>query len=137
MNFMSEAFRGPIERAPIAHTDLALRMATNGNKVAQAEGLMASRLSRIRAANTKIAGFETLTGRHLAIQRPDRSINIWTEDLSGPEVFRNFERYPAARSRHSNLAAQAPRVAAGRPARLWHLESIADVAALLDWYECT
>lgn len=104
-------------------------------KVAQAEALIASRLSPIRAANAKIAGFETPTGRHLAIQRPDRSINIWTEDLSGPEAFRNFERYSAARPRHSNLAAHAPRVAAGRPARLWRLESTADVAALLDWYE--
>ena len=104
-------------------------------QVAQAEALIASRLSPIRPANAKIAAFQTPTGRHLAIQRPDRSINIWTEDFAGPETFRNFERYSAARSRHSNLAAHAPRVAAGRPARLWRLETTADVAALLDWYE--
>lgn len=104
-------------------------------KVAQAEAEIASRLSRIRDGNDKIAGFETPRARHLALQRTGQSIRIWTEDLDSPTIRFDYESYSPTRSRHSNLTAQAPRVAHGRAARCWRLDSVADVKDLLDWYE--
>ena len=103
--------------------------------VDQAEGVIAQRLARLKPGNSKVAGFETRLGRHLAIQRDVQCLNVWTEDLDAPAHIADHERYHAQRARHSNLSSQAPRLANGTHARLWRLADINQLVALLDWYE--
>lgn len=104
------------------------------HKASLAEKLIADRLTRIAAGTKKVAGFETHKGRHIAIERDNKVITIWTEDLDTPLSLGAFQRYPATKPRHSNLAAQARRVSFGQPARKWQFEDLDRVQALLDWY---
>lgn len=104
------------------------------HKIVLAEQLLADCLVRIRSGNKKMAGFQTRHGRHLALERGTRKINIWTEDIPSPTSLGTFEHYAASRPRHSNLAAQANRVAHGRSAKRWQFEDGDSIKALLDWY---
>jgi hypothetical protein len=119
-----------VDGKPAAHR----RIATASASVGQAESIIASRLERIKPGNKKVAGFQTKGGRHLALQRDVQGINIWTEDLDPPEQIAPCERYAAHRHRHSNLTSQASRVATGKPARLWRLENMSQLEALMAWY---
>lgn len=102
--------------------------------VAQAEAIIVRGLSRIKPASKKVAGFQTVRGWHLTLQRDVQGIQVWTEDLDPPESIAPCELYEAHRSRHSNLASHAPRVATGRPARKWRLENAMQLEALISWY---
>jgi hypothetical protein len=115
----------PLVRRPIASLPAS---------ISQAELLIASRFERIRQGSKKMAGFQTRLGRHLALQLDVQTINVWTEDLDASEQFAPCERYAANRSRHSNLASQAPRVATGKAARLWRLDNATQLEALMAWY---
>lgn len=53
--------------------------------VAQAEAIIVRGLSRITPASKKMAGFQTVRGRHLTLQRDVQGIQVWTEDLDPPE----------------------------------------------------
>jgi hypothetical protein len=114
----------PVHR-PIAATSASVK---------QAELLIASRFERIKRGSKKVVGFQTELGRHLALQLDVQSISVWTEDLDPPEQFASYERYAPTRSRHSNLASQAPRVATGKAARLWKLNDATQLEALMAWY---
>lgn len=100
----------------------------------QAEAIIANKLEPIKPGNEKIVGFQTKSGRQLALQRDVQRINVWTEDLDSPEQIAPYERYSADRSRHSNLASHAPRLATGNEARLWRPESGSQLQALVTWY---
>jgi len=100
----------------------------------RAEREVARRLERIRNPTTKIAGFETRSGRHLAVDLTVQGVQIWTEDVPGRPLIGRVERYPASRTRNSNLNAQAPRVGRDKPAVVWKLEPH-ELAPLLDWYD--
>jgi hypothetical protein len=103
--------------------------------VQQAEALIAARLERIRRPTVKIAGFQTPSGRQLAIQRDALGIQVWAEDVAIPSGFDAVPiRYAATRPRHSNLASQAPRVATGSEAILWKLATLGELERLLAWY---
>lgn len=103
--------------------------------VSQAEALIASKLPRIRQRSAKIAGFETPSGRHLALQRDVQGIQIWTEAVTAPPgIVTPAQQYSANRPRHSNLASQASRVATGREAQLWKPATIGELEDLLAWY---
>lgn len=102
--------------------------------VSQAESIVANRFERIKAGNKKVAGFQTKLGRHLALQRDVQIVNLWTEDLAPPEHIASCERYAAHRPRHSNLTSQAPRVAIGKAARLWRIQNVDQLEALMAWY---
>ena len=100
----------------------------------RAERLLASRLERLKSPTSKIAGFNTPTGHHLAIQRDCASIRVWTEDLDFPAGLGTFRPYSPSTPRHSNLDANAPRCALGRAARLWEIEGLHRLERLVDWY---
>lgn len=103
--------------------------------VQQAEALIAARLERTRRPTVKIAGFQTPSGRQLAIQRDALGIQVWTESVAIPSASDTAPiPYAANRPRHSNLASQAPRVATGREANLWKLSTIGELERLLAWY---
>jgi len=102
--------------------------------LARAEAIIEAQFDRIKAGNKKVAGFQTPLGRHLAIQRDVQSINVWTEDVEPTHHLANFQRYPAGRTRHSNLTAQAPRVANGKNDRLWKRKDTGQLEALPIWY---
>lgn len=102
--------------------------------VRQAEAAIAASLPPIRNGSIKLAGYETPGGRHLAIDRAVQGIQIWTEDLPDQPPLGSVIRYPASRSRHSNLTSQAPRLATGKNALLWKLQP-EDLDALLHWYK--
>lgn len=120
--------------APTTSYSRSSKVAVISASVAQAEATIVSRLERIKPGNGKLVGFQTNYGRHLALQRDVRCINVWTEDLAAPQQFAPFERYPAHRSRHSNLASQAPRLGTGNDARKWRLENTEQLEALVAWY---
>ena len=101
----------------------------------QAETIVASTFERIRAPTSKIAGFQTTKGRHLALDLTVQGIQVWTEAVPGGErVGLPTRRYEASRTRNSNLQGQAPRLATGREALLWRLETTDQLKELLAWY---
>lgn len=102
--------------------------------VLQAEEMIAAMFRPIRSGSDKVAGYETNSGRHLAIDRKTQRIQIWTEAVDGRPPLGTVALYPASRPRHSNLAAQAPRVATGREALLWKLDP-SELPTLLQWYQ--
>jgi len=99
-----------------------------------AEQEVARLLRRIKNPTTKIAGFETPAGRHLALDRTVQGVQVWTEDLPGRPALGRVVRYPAKKSRNSNLQSQANRLATGRDAIMWKLEP-AELMPLLAWYQ--
>jgi len=97
----------------------------------QALAQAASRFKQIRPSTTKVAGFETASGRHLAvIKTVQGNVQIWIEDVAGrPQLGAQRRTKP----RHSNLMAQAPRVGRRTAAVKWLLAPT-EVAAALEWY---
>ncbi|MFC4861233.1 AAA family ATPase [Pseudomonas sp. MAHUQ-62] len=73
----------------------------------------------VKPATVKIAGFQTHDGRQLAVE-PGRKPALFLEPgdwLAEAESFLPaIEHYPAERTRHSGLEANAPRLWLGRPA---------------------
>lgn len=120
----------PDNKAPPAYRSTGAASAS----VKQAESLICSRFERIKRGSKKVVGFQTKLGRHLALQLDMQSINVWTEDLNPPNQIASCERYAPNRSRHSNLASQAPRVGNGKAARLWRLKDTTQLEALMAWY---
>ena len=112
------------------------RSRTTGSSasVCQAEEMITAIFQPIRRGTDKIAGYETNSGRHLAIDRKTQRIQIWTEAVDELPMLGTAVPYPASRPRHSNLASQAPRVAAGRNALLWKLDP-SELPAFLQWYQ--
>lgn len=108
---------------------------TTSNIVAKAEIILASRFQRTRRPNAKVAGFQTDSGRQLAIERNLRGITIWTERMGGTMSEKNdVEHYSPSRTRHSNLQAHAPRLYTGNSATKWNLPDLASIEDLMRWY---
>lgn len=102
--------------------------------VRQAEEKIAAIFRATRRGTDKISGYETNSGRHLAIDRKAQRIQIWTEAVDKRPPLGTVVLYSASRPRHSNLASQAPRVATGREALLWNLEP-SELPTFLEWYQ--
>ena len=86
------------------------------------------------AALTKyIAVWPTPVGRTLALQLEQASVRIWTE-IAPPEGLGRTIHYGPTESRHSNLSANAPSLAAPRPAWMTVVESRAGLEQMLAWY---
>ena len=137
-------FAAPVQRSPQsspvtsavpAPSTVPHPEAPASQTVSQAEALIAAKLERIKPGNKKVAGFQTALGRHLAIQRDVQCINVWTEDVPAIDTDATCERYPAQRRRHSNLDAQAPRVANGRNALLWRVRDTDQLTDLIAHYD--
>lgn len=92
----------------------------------------------VKPATKKKAGYELPDGRQLAINRESITPSLFLEpgqwqDLIG-QTLGKLEFYPAERTRHSGLQANAPRLCTGHPAVLVTVESEEHFKVLLDAY---
>ena len=83
--------------------------------------------------------FRTSKGRHLALNRVNAGIDVWTEPVwekasAGFQSMRK-KRYAATESRISTLGANAPRLAKGEVADYWRFPTLGDLTAFVDWYK--
>ena len=97
-----------------------------------------SDIKPVKPATKKKAGYELPDGRQLAINRESITPSMFLEpgrwqDLIG-QTLGKLEFYPADRTRHSGLQANAPRLCTGHPAVLVTVESEEHFKVLLDAY---
>ncbi len=88
--------------------------------VAQAERFFAQsgHFSPIKPPTDKIAGYQSKGGRQVALLRENAKVTLFMSDgawLSAAPLLMEVDRYPAQRSRNSNLAANAPMLRVGYP----------------------
>lgn len=101
----------------------------------QAEATLSSLFDPIGSTTKYIQAFRTRRGRELAIERSRDGIYLWTEQADDrPPTLPMPEPYPAGRSRNSNLAPNAKRLAPERPVYYWRLESTQELLELCTWY---
>ncbi len=91
----------------------------------------------VKPATVKMAGFQTHDGRQLALE-PGRKPALFLEPgdwmAEAKSFLPDWETYPAERTRHSGLEANAPRLWLGSPAILVSLPSEEVFQALLGLY---
>lgn len=89
-----------------------------------------------RAPTQRKAGFAAPNGRQMALDRSGNAVRLYLEPgpWLRPGVILRRE-YTEHDSRSSNLAAQAPAVATGKPAHLVQVESLAALEALCNAYD--
>lgn len=99
----------------------------------------AERFEPIKSATDKIAGFTTGEGRQVALLVDNKAARLWLEPGPWLEAVKSqmkeIDQYPADRSRNSNLTANAPRLAYGRPAVCLTVPTRAALLALFDAYD--
>ncbi|MFC3147244.1 hypothetical protein [Piscinibacterium candidicorallinum] len=108
----------------------------------EAEALLASRLKRLREPTTKLAAFETVRGRQLALARERMGeIYIWVEaigaDVTGVEI--NNQKHPGMpyapeQPRSSAVNTQCSRLREGCTAYYLRCETLGALERFLDWY---
>lgn len=97
------------------------------------------RFQPIKNATDKIAGFVTGEGRHVALAVDNKAARLWLEP--GPWLdavksqMKDIDQYTADRSRNTNLAANAPRLAQGWPAVCLTVPTRAALLSLFAAYE--
>lgn len=123
------------------HIDRSVRVTTaEHSKISQqAEALLAQKLTRTAPPTKYIAGFVTPRQRQLAQERNRQSISIWSEAVAheAPSSLGRFlkERYPAARTRNSNLNGKnADRLRVGKAVDYWCFDTLGDLGVFVDWY---
>jgi hypothetical protein len=100
-----------------------------------AEQLLESILNRTAEPTQYIAGFRTIRGRDIALQRARDAIYIWTEHLELPNTLtiRPMRHYPKDKSDSSNLNRKnSPRLIVGKAVDYWKLESTEELKALVE-----
>lgn len=104
-------------------------------KTSQAAERMLSIKMLPTAPPTKyIAGFQLTNGTQVALERERDGIYLWTPaiDTVSSELSAYRERYPATRSRNSNLNGKnAPMLREGRPVDYWRLPSLGHLEQLI------
>lgn len=133
----SPAFEGP-------DLDPAIKRMSNPDSAAivqTAETLAAKYLRRLGAPTKYIAGFQSKSGRQLAIERNKQGLFVWIEKLppdAAGIAIRNQKNpgqpYAATQSRNSNLRSRAPRLAEGNVAYYTSIDSLDAFEGLLRWY---
>lgn len=97
------------------------------------------RFQPIREQTAKVAGFATSEGQHLALSLEPKEVKLWLEPGSWLETVRtqlkDVETYAPSQTRTTALEANAPRLAAGRPAVYVTVPTRAALVALFDAYD--
>lgn len=107
----------------------------SSNSAQQAEATLMGLFEPIGSTTKYIQAFRTRRGRELAIERDRDGIYVWTEQAEDRPISLPMpEPYPAGRSRNSNLAPNAKRLASGKHAYYWRLSSPQELAELCAWY---
>lgn len=88
--------------------------------VEAAESWLNKNLRPTKAPTKYIAGYQTRTGKQLALERCRQNLMIWTEPYSpelGIDNSVKVENYDPTRPRNSNLKSRAPKLQTGKPAQ--------------------
>lgn len=97
------------------------------------------RFQPIKNRTDKIAGFMTSEGRNVALALDNKSARLWLEPGTWLDTvksqLKDIEQYAADESRNTNLDANAPRLARGRPAVYLTVPTRAALLALFDAYD--
>lgn len=111
----------------------------NGERltVEAAEAYLVERYGKATSDQKKLAGFESGTGRQLAIEREISSVRLYLEPGPWDKITGvvNVKSYGPQDARHSNLAQQAPNISLGYPAVLVSISSMTGLEALCAAYD--
>jgi hypothetical protein len=121
-------------------------MADNKNKkqpsetALRAQALLDAQLTSNAPHSLYIAGYHTLNGKHVALERCRESILLWTEAVEdgAPAEFQKHlkDRYAKDRSRNSNLNEKhASRLKVGNLVDYWEFKSVHDLGKFIEWYK--
>jgi 5-methylcytosine-specific restriction protein B len=96
--------------------------------------------SLIKAPTKYIAGYTTNYGLHLALTLTGNKVVIYIEPhlsfFFDESEIPKIERYPAGKSRNSNISSNAPRLALGNPVLKLTVSTIKQLKAICDDYIC-
>lgn len=107
-----------------------------GLSIETAAGFLTARYGNRRPPTQNLAGFETESGRQLALALKGRKVRLYLEPpLPAVVGLGEAEDYPPERTRGSNLASQAPALDVGHPAVLVEVPDLATLERLCDLYE--
>jgi 5-methylcytosine-specific restriction endonuclease McrBC GTP-binding regulatory subunit McrB len=97
------------------------------------------RFQRIKEPTQYVAGFRTASGRQIALVRNTAKVGLFMAAGAWIDVVRDqlksIEAYATARTRNSNLAANAPDLAEGHATVLVQVKTLDALIALCDAYE--
>jgi 5-methylcytosine-specific restriction protein B len=97
------------------------------------------RFQAIKEPTTKVAGFVTNEGRHVALALDVKEAKLWLEPGSWLDKtktqMKDIKEYTSVDPRSSNLDANAPRLAHGRPAIYLTVPTRAALLTLFDAYD--
>lgn len=121
-------------------------MADNKNKkkpseiTLRAQAVLDAQLTQNAPHTLYIAGYHTLHGKQVALQRCRDSILLWTEAVAdgAPAEFQKHLKtgYAKDKSRSSNLNEKnASRLKVGNEVDYWEFNSVHDLGKFIDWYK--
>ncbi|MFV7642585.1 AAA family ATPase [Shewanella algae] len=93
----------------------------------------------IKPATQYIAGYESLSGKQIALVRNNKKVSLflqpgnWLDEVRS--LLSSIKEYSAEDSRNSNLGANAPLLASGRPAVNVTVDSLSALQALCSAYD--
>ena len=80
-----------------------------------------------------LAAWDLPTGEQFALQLAQEGVRVWTEQEPPTDLSWTSTYYPADKSRHGNLEANAPRLYLPNPAWLSHVRSLDGLRRLASW----
>jgi len=99
------------------------------------------RFTAIKLPSQYIAGFNTLTGRQIALARENKETTLYLSPGEWLDTVRDqlgkIQEYEPNKSRSSNLTSNAPDLAEGKPAVMVRVPTKAALIALCDAYDDT
>jgi hypothetical protein len=106
----------------------------------RAQAILDVQLTQNASPTLYIAGYHTLHGKHVALQRCRESILLWTEAVanSAPTEFQKHlkNRYAKDKSRSSNLNGKNDsRLKVGNPVDYWEFHSVDELSKFIEWYK--
>jgi hypothetical protein len=106
----------------------------------RAQAVLDAQLTQNAPHTLYIAGYHTLHGKHVALQRCRESILLWTEavaDAAPAEFQKHLKiRYAKDKSRSSNLNGKnASRLKIGNPIDYWEFHSVHELSKFIEWYK--
>jgi hypothetical protein len=121
-------------------------MADNKNKkqpseiALRAQAVLDAQLTQNAPHSLYIAGYHTLHGKQVALERCRKSILLWTEAVAdaAPVEFQKHlkTRYTKDKSRNSNLNGKhASRLKKGNPVDYWEFNSVQELGKFIEWYK--
>lgn len=105
-------------------------------QVSEVEALLDTYCTRIAEPSKYIAGFRTMDGKEIALEREGSGITLWTQYVSvdGAEI-QPVRRYADTDTRNSNLNRKnCPALRLGNRALVWKLVDRDELLDFINWY---